>query len=84
MEKQPKTGMIILTLIIVIVLLLGVITYAFVIQPKFNAYVVNKQIEAQGILVNGILSEIQSKGYVQISISNNQSITLVPYQQPAN
>jgi hypothetical protein len=36
---------------------------------------------AQEDLVNGILSSVNGKGYVQINDGNNNSVVLVPYQE---
>jgi multisubunit Na+/H+ antiporter MnhB subunit len=83
MEQRRNVGSIVVVLVLVIVLLLGVILYSFFIKPKVNAYVVSKQTEAQDVVVNYILTQVQQQGFVQINdFRNNQTITLVPYTGP--
>lgn len=80
-KRNPyKTATVILTLVIIVLGLF--VSYSFFVKPRFNGYVTDKQIEAQVILVEGIISQINEKGYVQIFDDAGNSIVLVPYQQP--
>lgn len=79
MERQKKGGLIVPILIIVILILLGIIAYAFVIRPSISGFVIEKQIEAKDITLASIITQVQQKGYVQI-VYGNESIVLVPYQ----
>ena len=62
-EKKNKTGMWMLTLIIVILLLLGYILYVQVVSPGFEKYVVDKQVEALNVLI----SQVQQTGFLQLT-----------------
>jgi len=76
-------GKVIIALIFVVVVLLGVVIYTFAIKPSVNGYVVNKQVEAQTILLSTLIQQIQQNGYVQIPIGEDQVLTLVPYVEPS-
>ncbi|VVB84101.1 Uncharacterised protein [uncultured archaeon] len=85
---KEKRDILVISLIIVIVLLLGLMSYFFLIQPAINAQVVNwankGYQQAQVDFINAILSQVQQKGYVAIPTGQeNQSVVLVPYQQSA-
>ena len=79
MDSKNFKGLFLITLVIAIVLLL-VLSYFLFFQPKLQGYVVNKQLEAQQMVVQNILLQIQQNGYVQIPVGN-QTIVLVPYNQ---
>jgi hypothetical protein len=64
---------------IVIILLAVALVYAFALKPAFNGYVVEKQVEAQDIVLNALLSQLYQNGYIQIPIGD-EVLTLVPYQ----
>ncbi|MDO8467851.1 MAG: hypothetical protein Q7S56_02805 [Nanoarchaeota archaeon] len=78
--KVGYSGKVVFTLVLVILVLVAVVAYIFLIAPSINGYIVNKQIEAQQILVSTIIQQIQAQGYVQIPVSSNESLVLVPYQ----
>lgn len=67
----------IIALVLVIVVLVGIIVYAFVIKPAYIGYVTQKQTEGVQIAVNAILAQIQQNGFVQIPIGN-QTLFLYP------
>jgi len=77
-----KTNVLITVLIAVIVILAGVMVYAFLVKPKISGYNVQKQSEGVQIAVNYILAQLQQNGFVQIQMGN-QTLILVPYQPPA-
>lgn len=69
-------------LVAIIVILAIVLVYAFVIKPAYNGYVtkIQNQGMSQGVnlAVSSILTQLQQTGgYVQIPVSNNQTITLI-------
>jgi len=79
-EKKDNRGMIIGILVVVILVLIGFISYVFLIQPQFNGYVIDKQIEAQTMVVGNIINLVEQQGYVQIPLDDQGNvITLVPY-----
>ncbi len=83
-QKVPRvrvgySGNLVMILVIVILLLLAFVAYVFLIKPSINGYVVDKQVEAQQILINNIILQVQQQGYVSIDLSNNQTLVLVPY-----
>ncbi len=68
---------------VLLILILGsALIYMVLIKPKVQGYVVNKQIQAQGIVVQAIMNQVNSQGYVQLFDGNN-SIILVKYTPPA-
>jgi hypothetical protein len=75
------SGRVVWSLVIVILLLVVFLAYLFLIGPSINGYVIDKQIEAQQILVSNIVSQIQQQGYVQIPLSEDEVLTLIPYQE---
>lgn len=82
--QKDKNRLIISVLIIIILVLLGIILYSFVVKPSLNGYVIQKQLEAQDITLNTLVSQVQQKGYAEIFIGNNQSLILVPYTGPTS
>jgi len=83
--KMNKQGKIIVALVCVVVILLGFISYSFIIRPSIDNYVVSKQSEAQEMLISALLNQVQQLGYVQIPVGENQTLVLVPYvDQQAN
>ena len=82
LKQNQKNVAIISTLIAIIAVLLIVLLFVLIVQPKFNAYVVNKQFEAQQMVVASMINSLNTQGYVIITDANGQSIVLVPSQQP--
>ena len=80
-EGSNRAGKVIVVLILVILILLGVIAYTFVIRPTVNGYIIQKQTDAQMMVVNALLQSIQQNGFVQITDTNGNVITLVPATQ---
>jgi hypothetical protein len=82
---KEKRDVLVIALIVVVVLLLGFISYTFIIQPAINAQVVgwaNKGYnQAQVDMINSMLAQLQQNGYVLLPTGNgNQTIALVVYQ----
>jgi CHASE3 domain sensor protein len=82
---KEKRDILVIALVIVVVLLLGFISYMFLIQPAINAQVVgwaNKGYnQAQVDMINSMLSQLQQNGYVLLPTGEgNQTIALIPYQ----
>lgn len=78
-NERSRTGLIIGILLLVIGLLVMFLVYAFVVRPQITGYVIDRQIEAQSILISNIITQVQQQGFVQIPINNNQSIFLAPF-----
>ena len=76
-----RTNVLLSILIIIIVVLAGIMIYAFVIKPKISGYNVQKQTEGVQIAISYIVSQLQQNGFVQIPIGN-QTLILVPYAPP--
>ncbi len=74
-------------LIVIILLLVAVMLYAFVITPAFRNYQSDQQMigyqYGQVDLLNSMLSQIQQAGYVQIPAGANQSVFLAPFDPQA-
>ena len=81
---MAEKGVLIAVLVAVIIILVGVIIYAFVIKPAYTGYVVDRQVEGYNICVTNLISQLQQNGFVQLTLGN-QSIYLAPFapeQQP--
>ncbi|MCF7910186.1 hypothetical protein K9L16_00750 [Candidatus Pacearchaeota archaeon] len=80
---KNKIAWVIGSLLVIIIVLLGIVIYTLVIRPNFNDYVLEKQMETynQGVsdTIGYIVSEINQRGYSQISVGN-QTLILVPGQ----
>ena len=86
---KEKRDILVISLIIVIVVLLGFLSYAFLIQPALNAHVIDLETkgyqQAQIDMISTIASQIQQKGYVIVPTGNgNQTMVLVQYQASAS
>lgn len=79
---ENRTGLLVGFLVLVIVILLGFVLFAFWIKPTFDGYVVEKRTEGYQIATNDIVSTVLQNGFVQIPIGN-QTIILIQAQQPA-
>lgn len=77
--RENKAGLIILVLILVVIILLGVISYAFIIKPAINRYVVGTQTEGVNYALGFIVQQVQQNGYVDIPVGN-QTLRLIPAQ----
>lgn len=72
-----KQGLVMGILILVIVILLAVIAYAFWLSPTINGYIVEKQIEAKDIILSTIIQQVQQQGYTQITDKSGNALILV-------
>lgn len=79
-DRNPRA--LVFVLIAVIVVLALVLLYAFVVQPSMNGYAVKLQNEGVAYTLSLILAQVQQNGYVEIPVSENQSLVLVPYSPP--
>lgn len=82
-KQSARAGIIISVLLVIIFLLVGVISYFFLVRPSVTGYVVQKQIEAQNALLTNMLLQIQQQGFLRIADDQGNELVLVPYQQPA-
>lgn len=78
---MANKNVLIVVLVAVVVILAGIVVYAFVVKPSISGYNVQKQNEGVQIAVNYIVAQLQQQGFVQIPIGN-QTLILVPYQPP--
>jgi hypothetical protein len=67
---------------IIIIILAIALVYAFALKPAFNGYIVEKQTEAQDIVLNALLSQLYQNGYIQIPLSDDKVLILVEYKYP--
>ena len=81
MEIKNRGNLIVGILVAIIILLLIIVLYGFIVKPRINGFVVDKQIEAQEIIIAGILNQVDTQGYVELRYYN-ESIILVPYVAP--
>ena len=64
----------------VIVALVLVVAYSFAVKPAINGYVVEKQNEAQYIVLNALISQLQQNGYIQIPLDEENVLILIEYK----
>lgn len=81
MVNKAKT--VIWSLIVVIFILAVIVIYAFAIQPALNArqttiYNAGYQ-NAYVEFINGMVSQINQQGFVQIPVNENQTLYLAPF-----
>ena len=84
---ENKTGLLVGFLILVIVILIAVVVFSFWVKPAFNGYVVQKQVDAQALVYQDIVNQVQQNGFFQMRVGN-QTLLLAPFnpqqeQQPA-
>jgi len=75
MKKQ------ILILVGIIIILLGIIFFFLVFKPQFEEYIIQKQIEAQQIVVTTMINSLNERGSITIIDAEENQIVLVPMQQ---
>jgi len=81
--KKDKSKLIIVSLVVVVLVLLAIVVWSLIAKPAIRGYMDEKQIEAQGEVVQSILFQIKQQGYIQITDADNTVVTLVEYTQPA-
>jgi len=77
-EKNPYKTLFVLTLVVLLVLVV-ISAYLFVVKPTINGYVIEKKNEGYRIAITDIVLSVQQQGFVQIPLSDDQSLVLVPY-----
>jgi type II secretory pathway pseudopilin PulG len=78
--RERRDNRLIVILIVIILLLAGFLLYILVIQPKFNGYVVEKQVDAQRQVISALIQSVNQNGFVQITDASGNTIVLVPAQ----
>jgi hypothetical protein len=81
-SNGQKSNGLVRFLVVVILILLMLVVYAYAVKPYINSYVVQKQIEAKDYVLDTIINQVNTTGYVELTMGN-KSLILVPYQQPA-
>ena len=75
---ESKTGLLIGFLVLVIVILLGFVLFAFWVKPTFDGYVVDKQIVAQSVVLENIVTQTARPSCQTVSLPfENRTISLV-------
>lgn len=77
-----RTGVLITVLVLVIVVLAGVVLFSLWVKPTIDRYVVEKQVDAQALVYQDIVNQVQQNGFFQMRVGN-QTLVLVQAQQPA-
>ncbi|MCA9487976.1 MAG: hypothetical protein KC516_03375 [Nanoarchaeota archaeon] len=70
-------------LIAVVVILALFIIFMFLVRPGVNNYAYKNQITGANAILGNIVQTVQAQGYYAIPLGENQTLVLVPYQQPA-
>jgi hypothetical protein len=65
--------------VIIIILLLGSLSYFFIGKPYFNKYIGKIKTEAQLELVNYMINQTNNIGYTTLINENNETYILVKY-----
>ena len=65
----------------VLILIIVLVAFAYIVflKPAIQGYVVEKQIQARDLTLNVLIQQVQQQGYAQITLSDGQSLVLVPY-----
>lgn len=71
-------NVLIIALVLVIVVLAGIVVYAFAIKPAYTGYVANKQVEGYNVCVANLLTQLQQNGFVQVNLGNG-TLYLAPF-----
>ena len=79
-QRKNNSGKVIALLIFVILVLVGVVLYMTAVKPAVQGYVIDKQISAQNMVVDAIITQVQQQGFVQLADAEGNPIVLVPYQ----
>ena len=79
---RNKQAIAIAILSILVVILLGVVIYAFAVKPAINGYVVQNQNLGVNYAISAIVQQIQQNGYAQVPVGN-QTLILVAVQPQA-
>lgn len=78
-----KTKLVIWVLTVVVILLAAIVIYAFAVQPAIlnrqNIIYTAGYNSAQVDFINGMLTQVQQAGYIQIPLSENQTLFLAPF-----
>lgn len=75
-DKKDKKSLTIKIMAIVIAVLVLFVIFTFVVRPQMLKYNDDRRLEGVDYAVSSILLQIQSQGYAQLSISENQSVIL--------
>ena len=75
-KRKNKSRTVIISLIVVVLLLIGFIAWAFIAKPAIDTYILEKQQTAYTDAIEDILTQVQQNGFVQIPISETQSVIL--------
>lgn len=82
-EQKNKHNKVILILSIVIVVLVLVALYFAVIKTGIEKTRTNLKnegyVEGMDAMISSLLYSVQTQGYVQIPLAENQSLVLIPY-----
>ncbi len=76
---REKSGIVIAVLAVMVVVLLGLVLWAFVFNPMINGYATKIYNQGANDAVKAVVGQVQQKGYVQLPVNENQSVMLVPY-----
>lgn len=73
-----RTGVLITVLVLVIVVLAGVVLFSLWVKPTIDGYIVEKQVDAQTLVYQDILDQVQQNGFFQMRVGN-QTLLLAPF-----
>ncbi len=79
MKEKNNQKTIIWILSGIIVLLALFIAYFFILNPTIEKFATKNKIEGYNFAVSNILNSVNMNGFVEIPISENQSVILVQY-----
>lgn len=76
-QRKNNNGKLIVVLIFIILVLVGVVLYMTALKPAVQGYVVEKQIFAQNMVVDAILTQVQQQNYIQLIDGEGNTIDLI-------
>ena len=65
-EGKMKDKKFAVALLFIVVLAIALL-YVLVVAPRFQGYVVNKQVDAQKVLITSMMDAANQKGYITLS-----------------
>ncbi len=79
-NRKDRNRLVIISLIAIVIVLVCVIGWVVIASPAIDKYISEKQQEAyaqgQGAIIQEILLQVERQGFVQIPISDTQSVVL--------
>tara|TARA_Y100000034_G_C6777927_1_gene347479 strand:- start:167 stop:481 length:315 start_codon:yes stop_codon:yes gene_type:complete len=77
-DKVKRTGIVVLVLLVLV--LGGIVAYSYAVKPLTTGYATKNYNQGANDVLNALLTQIQTQGYIQIPVNDEQSLFLHPFQ----